>query len=92
MTDIFPAAVYLLCFLTSSACAFLLGRSYSRTRVRLLLWSALCFLFLALNNLAVILDLLLLPSLNFSILRVSMSLIAVILLLYGLIWSREEGR
>jgi hypothetical protein len=92
VADIFPAAVYLLCFLTSSACGFLLGRSYARTRVRLLLWSALCFLFLALNNLAVILDLLLLPSVSFAVLRVSLSLIAVILLLYGLIWSREEGR
>jgi hypothetical protein len=54
---IFPGAVYLLCFLTSSACAFLLARNYARTHARLLLWSALCFLFLAGNNLAVIIDL-----------------------------------
>lgn len=91
MTDFFPAAVYTLCCLTSGACAFLLGRSYSRTRVRLLLWSALCFLFLALNNLAVILDLLLLPEQNFGQLRVLLSLTAIVLLLYGLIWEQEEG-
>ena len=42
--------VYLLCALTSLACAVLLLRGYFRTRVRLLLWSGLCFVGLALNN------------------------------------------
>ena len=40
-------AVYVLCFLTSTACAWLLGRSYARTGARLLLWSSICFAFLA---------------------------------------------
>ena len=90
MPTIFPGAVYLLCFLTSSACAVLLARSWSRTRARLLLWSALCFLFLAFNNLAVIVDLLVLPDRNFSILRVALSLSAVSLLLLGLIWGADD--
>ncbi len=90
MPTIFPGAVYLLCFLTSSACAYLLARSWSATRARLLFWSALCFLFLALNNLAVIVDLLLLPSSNFMILRVVLSLSAVSLLLFGLIWGSDD--
>ena len=42
--------VYVLCALTSLACAILLLRGYFRTRVRLLLWSGLCFAGLALNN------------------------------------------
>ena len=42
--------VYVLCALTSIACAVLLLRGYFRTRVRLLLWSGLCFVGLALNN------------------------------------------
>jgi hypothetical protein len=92
MSAIFPTAVYALCFLTSSVCAALLGRSYARTRTRLLLWSALCFLFLALNNLAVVLDLLLLPDLDFSLLRVALSCCAIGLLLFGLVWEREEDR
>ena len=92
MTDFFPAAVYTLCFLTSAACAYLLARSYRRTRVALLLWSALCFLFLALNNLAVIFDLLILPDVNFGPLRSLLSLAAVAVLLFGLIWGREEDR
>ena len=87
MPTIFPGAVYLLCFLTSSACALLLARNWRRTRARLLFWSALCFLFLALNNLAVIVDLMILPERNFMTLRVVLSLTAVSLLLFGLIWG-----
>lgn len=87
----FPTIVYTLCFLTSSACAFLLGRSYMRTGGRLLLWSALCFFFLACNNLVVILDMLLIREINFQLLRVILALAGVSVLLFGLIWEREEG-
>ncbi len=90
MAGWFPAAVYTLCFLTSSACAFLLGRNFLRTGARLLLWSALCFLFLGLNNLLVIVDLLIIPELNLTLLRVALSLVAVSLILFGLIWDIEE--
>ena len=92
MTAWFPTAVYLLSFLTSGLCSGLLARSYLHTKTRLLLWSALCFLFLAFNNLAVIVDLLLLPQENFSLLRVVLSVIGVSLLLFGLVWDREEER
>ena len=86
----FPAAVYLLCFLTSGACALLLARTYWRTRARLLLWSALCFLFLAANNLAVILDLLVLPDWDFRLARLLLALAAVGVLLFGFIWAEED--
>ena len=90
MADYFPASVYLLCFLTSAACAALLARSYRRTRARLLLWSALAFLFLAANNLAVVLDLLVLPAADFTLARLLLSLAAVAVLLFGFIWDRED--
>ena len=90
MAAYFPAAVYLLCFLTSSACALLLARNYRRTGVRLLLWSALCFLFLAGNNLLVILDLLVMREWDFRVLRHAFSLAAVVVLLFGFIWDRED--
>jgi hypothetical protein len=90
MTVSFPAAVYLLCFLASSACAVLLARSYWRTGTRLLLWSALCFLFLAANNLVVIVDLILLPTFDFRLARQLLSLAALGVLLFGFIWDREE--
>ena len=86
----FPTLVYTLCFLTSSACALLLARSYRRTAARLLLWSALCFAFLALNNFVVILDLLLLPDIDFRLTRLALSLAAVGVLLFGFIWDLEE--
>ena len=90
MSQAFPAAVYILCFLTSSACAFLLARNYKRTSARLLMWSALCFLFLAFNNLVVIVDLLLVPSADFRLLRVGLSLAGVSVLLVGFVWDRED--
>ena len=92
MPELFPTLVYVLCFLTSSACAFLLARNYARTQARLLLWSALCFVLLAFNNLTVILDLLVLPDVNLQILRLVFALSAACVLLFGLIWDLEERR
>ena len=89
MTELFPTIVYLLCFLTAAACAVLLARTYWRTGMRLLLWSALCFLFLATNSLVVIVDLLVLRDVDLSLLRTLLSLAAVCVLLYGFIWDRE---
>ena len=90
MSEGFPAAVYILCFLTSSACAFLLARNFRRTGARLLLWSALCFLFLAGNNLVVVVDLLVLPQVNLGVLRLALSLAAVLVLLFGFVWDLKE--
>lgn len=90
MASAFPTAVYLLCFLTSAACAWLLARSYWRTGARMLLWSALCFLLLAGNNLIVILDLLVLPNWDLRLARLALSLGAVTVLLFGFIWDVER--
>ncbi len=86
----FQSAVYLLCLATSAACAVLLARSYFRTRARLLLWSSLCFAFLALNNLIVVIDILVFPTMvDLSLWRLAASLVAVSVLLYGFIWESE---
>jgi hypothetical protein len=90
VTEYFPTAVYTLCFVTSAACATLLARSYWQTGTRLLLWSALCFLLLAANNLAVMADLVLLPDTDFRLVRNLLSLAAVGVLLFGFIWDREN--
>ena len=90
MAEFFPTIVYSLCFLTSSACAYLLVRNYTRTGARMLLWSALCFLLLACNNLVVVLDLLIFPAINFGQWRLVLSLSAVSVLLFGFIWDLEE--
>ena len=86
----FPALVYTLCFLTSGACAVLLARSFRKTGARLLLWSALCFVLLAANNLLVIVDLLLLPDADFRLARYLLALSAVGVLLFGFIWDLED--
>jgi hypothetical protein len=85
-----PTLVYTLCFLTSAACGFMLMRNYHRTGVRLLLWSGLCFVLLAANNLVVIFDLLVLPDVNLQVARLSFSLIAVLVLLFGFIWDLDR--
>lgn len=90
LDDLLRTAVYFLCFATSAAVAVLLFRNYVRTRARLLMWSALCFAFLAANNVAVIVDLLILPDQNYSIVRVALSLTAVSLLLFGCIWGLDD--
>ena len=90
MSTWFPAAVYLLCFLTSAACALLLARSYRRTGARLLFWSALCFLFLAANNLLVIFDLLLIPDMDLRLARYGLAIAALGVLLFGFIWDLED--
>jgi len=58
----FKPAVYLLCLGTSIACLVLLARSYTRTGTRLLLWSAICFVALSLNNLFLFIDVVVLPT------------------------------
>ncbi len=86
----FPAAVYILCTLTSGACAYLLARNYWRTGTRLLMWSALCFSLLALNNAVVFLDALVIHDVDLAIPRLTLSLAAVAVLLFGFIWDLEQ--
>ena len=90
MSPIFPTAVYSLCFLTSAVCALLLGRSYFKTRARLLLWSALCFVLLALNNFVVVLDMLVYPNADFRLVRHGLAVAGVLTLLFGFIMDQED--
>lgn len=90
MQDVFAAAVYLLCFLTSSACAWLLGRAYRSSRTRLLLWSSLCFLFLSANNLMLVLDLLVFDDIDLRIGRLLPAVAAVTVLIFGFVWDLEK--
>lgn len=82
-----PETVYVLCSLTSIACAALLWRGYRRSRARLLLWSSLCFVGLAVNNVLLIVDVRVVPTTDLSVWRLLPALIGVGALLYGLIWE-----
>jgi hypothetical protein len=79
--------VYVLCAATSIACAVLLLRGYRRSRTRLLFWSGLCFAGLALNNVALFVDLVIIPSVDLSLVRSGTALIAMLILLFGLVWE-----
>lgn len=85
-----PTAVYVLCFVTSALCAWLLGRGYRRSGAQLLLWSALCFVLLAANNLLVVVDLVVLTERTFRLERLVLMLAAVSVLLVGFVWDLEE--
>lgn len=91
MTEIFPVAVYLLCLLTSAACAWLLGSSYRQNGTRLLLWSSIAFAFLAANNLVLVLDLVVWPDIDLQLVRLSLSFAAVSSLIWGFIWEVEDA-
>lgn len=91
MEPLFPTIVYVLCFLTSAACAWLLGRSYARGRQRLLLWSSVCFVFLALNNLVVVFDLVVWPEKDFRLERLVLAFAAVACLIWGFVWEVEDA-
>jgi hypothetical protein len=82
-------AVYILCFVTSAACGWLLVRSYLHTRTALLLWTAICFVLLAINNFLVFADLVFLPDIDLRPVRVATTLVAVATLLYGFIWELD---
>jgi hypothetical protein len=85
-----PAAVYILCSLTCVLCATLLLRSYAKKRVRLLLWSGLCFAGLAGNNVFLFIDLVVLPDVDLTIPRDLTTLGSLLLLLYGLVWESRD--
>ena len=90
MGTLFPTLVYTLCFATSTLCAWLLARSFRRSRSRLLLWSSLCFALLALQNFVVVLDMLVFPTqIDLRPVRLTLSLVAVAVLLFGFIWDED---
>jgi hypothetical protein len=81
--------VFGLCAVAAATCAILLLQAYRRGGNRLLLWSGLCFVGLTLNNLMLVVDKIIVPHIDLSILRVSLALIAMTVLLYGLIWDTK---
>jgi hypothetical protein len=80
--------VYVLCALTSLACAVLLLRAWADRRVELLLWSGLSFVGFAAANVALVLEKVVTgPSMDLVLLRTVPVIFGVCVLLYGLIWG-----
>ena len=83
------AIVNILGTLTVGLCAFLLLRAYTRVRQRLLLWSGLCFVGLAISNAILFVDLSIVPSVSLYTWRLSVAAASMLLLLYGLIFESD---
>jgi hypothetical protein len=82
--------IYGLCALASMLCTGLLLRGYMKNRARLLLWSGLCFAGLSINNVLLVLDRIVYStSMDLSTWRLVAALVALLPLLYGLIWEDE---
>jgi hypothetical protein len=78
-----------LAVLTCLSCTVLLFRGYARSGMRLLLWSALCFVFLTLNNLLLFFDLIVFAELDLRPWRLAAALVGLAFLLYGFIFESE---
>ena len=84
------AIIYSLCAVAAAICAVLLLQAYRRGGYRLLLWSGLCFVGLTLNNILLVIDKIVLPTqVDLSMPRIVTALLAMLILLYGLIWDTE---
>ena len=77
--------VYILCALTSLACAVLLWRGWRQTRARLLFWSMLCFVGLFLNNALLVVDTQVVATMDLALIRMLPALLGATALVYGLI-------
>jgi hypothetical protein len=86
----FKVVLYLSAIFTCLACTILLFRHYLRQRLRLLLWSALCFVGLTINNLFLFIDLVMFPAVDLRPIRLLAALIGLCLLLFGFIWEGDS--
>ena len=83
------AVVYVLCALTSFACAVLLLRGYAQRRVNLLFWSGLSFIGFALSNLFLVIDTIMVPTIDLRFFRSVPVLAGLAVLIYGLVWDTD---
>lgn len=81
--------IYVMCAATAALCAVLLLRGWQRTRTGLLFWSGLCFAGLAASNVILALDRLVFTHTDLTIPRLVAALVALLLLLFGLIWESD---
>ena len=82
-------ALDVLTLLTTILCAGFLLRAYRNVRKRLLLWSGLCFVGLAISIVLRIADLRIFLALDLYTYRLGATAIAMCLLLWGLVWESQ---
>jgi hypothetical protein len=87
--DLSAYVVYVLCVVSSAACAYLLLQAYRRVRSPVLFWTGMSFLFLTANNMLVAVDLVLFPLTDLLLWRRLTALAAIAVLLYGFLWKLD---
>ena len=83
-------SIYLACGITSLVVAAMLLRQYLRVRSRLLLWSVICFVGLAVNNVLVYVDLVMYTGVDLSLYRTVAGTLAMVIMVYGLVWETRS--
>ena len=81
--------IYVLCAFTATFSAYLLLRGYRSSRARLLLWGGVCFSGLALNNVVLIIDRLILRDVDLSLVRMAPAVLGIGALVYGLVMETD---
>jgi hypothetical protein len=81
--DTFRVLLYAVAILTSLLCTILLWRGYRRRGFRLLLWSAVCFAGLTVNNLILFVDLIVFPDIDLRPWRLAASLVGILAMLWA---------
>jgi hypothetical protein len=87
--DLLKVTLYALCVVSSLACTVMLFRGYLQRRYRLLLWSAVCFTGLTVNNLLLFADLVVFPFIDMRIGRLVAALLSILAILYAFIWEAD---
>jgi hypothetical protein len=88
--EAFRLFLFGLAALTSIGCMWLLFRGYSRSAVRLLFWTGLCFVFLSVNNVILFIDTVILPTqVDLRVWRSAAALAGIACLLYAFMWESE---
>jgi hypothetical protein len=88
--DTFKAVLFVIVLLTSFACMVLLFRAYLQSGLNILLWSALCFVGMTVNNLLLFVDLVLFPeTIDLRAYRQAAALVGMLFMIYGFIRESE---
>jgi hypothetical protein len=87
--SVFKIMLYLVAIASSATCAVLLVRAYLQRRVRLLMWSGICFAGLTLSNVALFVDLVVFPQIDLRLVRQLPALLGMLCLLYGFIFEAD---
>jgi hypothetical protein len=82
-----PEATYILCIITSLLSALLLARGAAGSGGRLMLWGAVFFVGMAINNALHLVDASLGEQVDWSLAPNLAALVSIGILLYALIWE-----